>query len=133
MQNIQLYNFTELLALVISVLIGTGAYLGFVVLKKNQRANGKFIFWVLIINLFVTYLFSEALKIFKWGEYRTLILPLVAYAGQYLMDWLDKRYLRIFDAGAGKIGLNINKDNNNNEELNELPVEQENIENNEEL
>jgi len=124
MQNFQINDMNEIIALIVSVLIGTGAYLGFVILKKNQKANGKLIFWVLLINLFVTYLVSEALKIFKWGEYRTLILPLVAYAGQYFTDWLDKRYLKIFDSGAGKMGLDLN---NNNEE----DVEPEEIENKE--
>ena len=59
-----------------------------------------------------------AIKIFKFGEYRTIILPFVAYAGQYIMEWFDKRYLKIFDKGANKIGidLNENKQQNDNDE-----------------
>lgn len=113
MQNFQIKDMNEIIALIVSVLIGTGAYLGFVILKKNQKASFKMI-WILVINLFVTYLVSEALKIFKWGEYRTLILPPVAYAGQYLTDWFDKRYPKIFDSGVNKMGLDL--DNNNVEE-----------------
>lgn len=109
MQNITLYSWNEIIALVTSVIMGTGAYLGFIVLKKQQKVSTKFIFWVFVINLFVTYIVSELLKVMKWGEYRTLVLPLVAYAGQYFMEWFDRRYLKIFDSGLKKAGLDINK------------------------
>ena len=111
-------NIGEIIALCVSVLIGTGAYLGFIILNKNQKANFKFVLLTLMINLFVTYIVSEAIKIFKFGEYRTIILPLVAYAGQYIMEWFDKRYLKIFDKCANKIGidLNENKQQNDNDE-----------------
>ena len=111
-------NIGEIIALCVSVLIGTGAYLGFIILNKKQKANFKFVLLTLMINLFVTYIVSEAIKIFKFGEYRTIILPFVAYAGQYIMEWFDKRYLKIFDKGANKIGidLNENKQQNDNDE-----------------
>lgn len=117
MQDLKPYDTNEILALIISVLIGTGAYLGFIMIRKNQNINIKLIIGVLAINLFVTYLFSGVLKIFKWGEYRIIILPFVAYAGQYLTDWFDKKYPKIFDAGLKKTtGLDI-EDKQNNEEV----------------
>lgn len=121
MDNITLYSVNEVVALVTAVAIGTGAYVGFVVLKKQQKLSISFIIWVLLINLFVTYLASELLKILKWGEYRALALPVVAYIGQYLMEWFDKRYLKIFDSGIKKAGLDLNKnsdetDSENNSE-----------------
>ena len=108
-------NIGEIIALCVSVLIGTGAYLGFIILNKNQKANLKFVLLILMINLFVTYIVSEAIKIFKFGEYRTIILPFVAYAGQYIMEWFDKRYLNIFDKGANKIGIDLNKNKQQND------------------
>lgn len=57
------------------------------------------------MNLFVTFVASEAMKLWNFGIYRTIFLPLIAYAGQYLMEWFDKRYLKIFDSGASKIGI----------------------------
>ena len=102
MQNIVTYNLNEIVALIISVLIGTGAYLGFIMIRKNQDISIKLILGILAINLFITYIFSGVLRIFKWGEYRIVILPLVAYGGQYLADWFDKRYPNIFDAGFKK-------------------------------
>lgn len=125
MQQITVYNINEITALITAVLIGTGGYIGFVVVRKKKEINFKFIFWVLMINLFVTYLFSELLKVMNWGVYRTLVLPLVAYAGQYLIDWFDKRYLKIFDAGASKAGLNINNNTDENHEPQEINDNQE--------
>lgn len=110
------YNIGELVALLVSVLIGTGAYLGFIILNKNQKVNLKFVFLILMINLFVTYIVSEAIKIFKFGEYRTIILPFVAYAGQYIIEWFDKRYLKIFDKSVSKVGIDLNDNDNNNEQ-----------------
>ena len=120
MDNITLYSVNEVIALVTSVLIGTGAYIGFVVLKKQQKLSFSFIFYVLLINLFVTYLASELLKILKWGEYRTLALPVMAYIGQYVMEWFDKRYLKIFDSGIKKAGLDINNKDDEQEEDNHM-------------
>ena len=108
-------NIGEIIALCVSVLIGTGAYLGFIILNKNQKANFKFVLLILMINLFVTYIVSEAIKVFKFGEYRTIILPFVAYASQYIMEWFDKRYLKIFDKGANKIGIDLNENKQQND------------------
>lgn len=116
MEILKSYDIGELVALLVSVLIGTGAYLGFIILNKNQKVNVKFVFLILIINLFVTYIVSEAIKIIKFGEYRTIILPFVAYAGQYIMEWFDKRYLKIFDKGVGKVGIDLDDKKQNNDE-----------------
>ena len=75
--------------------------------------------WILLINCFVTFLCSEVLKLWDWGAYRTVFLPAIAYAGQYIMDWFDKRNMKIFDAALGKIDLNIKDENDyghNNQE-----------------
>ena len=109
MQDIITYDVNEIIALIISVLIGTGAYLGFIMIRKNQSISIKLVLGILAINLFITYIFSGALRIFKWGEYRIVILPLVAYGGQYLADWFDKKYPKIFDAGFKKVaGVDLN-------------------------
>ena len=106
----------ERASLLSAVLLGSGAYVAFVVLQKRHNLTVKFVVLVLFINLFVTYLFSELLKVFKWGAYKDLILPLVSYGGQNLVDWFDKRYMKLLDAGAKKVGLNIDTDDmeNNN-------------------
>lgn len=120
MQNIITYNINEIIALVTAVLIGTGAYIGFMILKKKRDLSFAFVASVLIINLFVTHIFSEVLKATKMGEYRTIVLPAIAYLGQYLMEWVDKRYLKIFDAGAKKVGLNLDTT-----DIEEIPLEDE--------
>ena len=106
----------ERASLLSAVLIGSGAYVAFVVLQKRHILTVKFVVLVLFINLFVTYLSSGLLKVFKWGAYKDLILPLVSYAGQNLVYWFDKRYMKLLDAGAKKVGLNIDTDDmeNNN-------------------
>ena len=50
MEILKLYSVGELVALLISVLIGTGAYIGFIILNKNKKANVKLVFLILIIN-----------------------------------------------------------------------------------
>lgn len=70
---------------------------------------------VLLINLCLTYVASELLKAFNWSEWRNPSLPMVAFAGQYLTDWMDKRYLKIFDTAAKRAGIKIDdKDESNN-------------------
>ena len=68
------------------------------------------------MNLFVTFVASEAMKLWNFGSYRTVFLPLIAYPGQYLMEWFDKRYLKIFDKGASKVGIDLNDNKQNNDE-----------------
>lgn len=102
----------ELIALLISVTMGTGAYIGFQIIKKQQKISMVFIFCIITINVFVTYVASEILKTLKMGEYRSLTLPVVAYIGQYLMEWFDKRHLKLFDKGAEKLGIDLKNDEN---------------------
>lgn len=107
MQNTLVYDINEIFALVIAVIMGTGAYIGFMVLKKQKKISISFVLVVIFINLFVTYIASGILKKTSMGEYRTILLPVIAYLGQYVMEWVDKRFLKIFDAGAKKLGLNL--------------------------
>ena len=107
MQNTLVYDINEIFALVIAVIMGTGAYIGFMVLKKQKKLSISFVLVVIFINLFVTYIASGILKKTSMGEYRTILLPVIAYLGQYVMEWVDKRFLKIFDAGAKKLGLDL--------------------------
>ena len=107
MQNIILYDWTEIFALVISVAMGTGTYLGFIKLNRGKKVKLSSVGLVLIMNLTVTYVASEILKKTSLGEYRTISLPIIAYLGQYFLEWLDKTYPRIFNAGAKKLGVDI--------------------------
>ena len=67
MQNIILYDWTEIFALVISVM-GTGTYLGFMKLNRGQKVKLSSVGLVLIMNLTVTYVASEILKKNKYGR-----------------------------------------------------------------
>lgn len=107
MQNIILYDWSEIFALVISVVMGTGTYLGFMKLNRGKQIKLSTVGLVLIMNLTVTYVVSEILKKTSLGEYRTISLPIIAYLGQYFLEWLDKTYPRIFNAGAKKLGVDI--------------------------
>ncbi|WP_284460770.1 hypothetical protein [Chryseobacterium sp.] len=116
MENTTAYNISEYLALIFSVLIGSGAYISFVYIKNKQKISAAYIIAVLLINLCLTYVASELLKALNWNEWRSPSLPVVAFAGQYLTDWFDKRYLKIFDTASKRAGINIeeNKDESNN-------------------
>lgn len=107
MQNIILYDWSEIFALVISVVMGTGTYLGFMKLNRGKQIKLSTVGLVLIMNLTVTYVVSGILKKTSLGEYRTISLPIIAYLGQYFLEWLDKTYPRIFNAGAKKLGVDI--------------------------
>lgn len=119
MEHLTTYNIKEIAALVFSVLIGSGAYVGFVALKRQQNLSVKYVVLVILINLFVTYVGSEILKIFNWGMYRAPALPMVAFGGQYLTDWFDKRYLKIFDSASKKAGLNLKESEDEKEDNNQ--------------
>ncbi|MCE4064365.1 hypothetical protein LXM63_04610 [Chryseobacterium gleum] len=116
MENLN-YNISEIIALVMSVLIGSGAYISFVYIKNKQKISVAYVMSVLLINLCLTYVASELLKAFNWSEWRNPSLPMVAFAGQYLTDWMDKRYLKIFDTAAKRAGIKIDdKDESNNKD-----------------
>ena len=114
MQDIQLPTLNETIAIIISVLLGTGAYLGYMIIRKHKRIKVTTMGWILLINCFVTALCSEVLKLWNWGGYRTVFLPGIAYAGQYILDWFDKRNGKILDSAAGKVGINVKDDDNEN-------------------
>lgn len=107
MQDILNYNWNEIFALIVAVVMGSGAYIVFVWKKNKETVNLKLIIIVLVINLFFTNLGAEVLKKFGWGEHRTIVLPIIAYFGQYFADWVDKTYPKLFNAGARKMGLDI--------------------------
>ncbi|AZB01299.1 hypothetical protein EG359_17495 [Chryseobacterium joostei] len=112
MENIN-YNISEILAVIFSVLIGSGAYISFVYIKNKQNISASYIIAVLLINLCLTYVASELLKAFNWSQWRSPSLPMVAFAGQYLTDWLDKRYFKIFDTAAKRAGIKLDDDEPN--------------------
>ena len=122
MQKIIVYDINEIFALIIAVIMGTGAYIGFMVLKKQKKVSISFIIIVLFINTLVTYVASGILKKTSMGEYRTIVLPIIAYLGQYVMEWVDKRFLKLFDAGAKKMGLNLD---NTDDELEQNNIQDE--------
>lgn len=107
MQDFTLYTWNEIVALIIAVVMGTGAYIGVIAKKKKEKITLWYIVSVFFTNLFLTSLASEALKLWNMGIYRSVVLPLVALLGQYIMDYIDRRYLKIFDAGLSKAGLKI--------------------------
>ena len=115
MHDLTLPTLNEVIAMIISVILGTSAYLGFMITYKKMEIVKWKVLLVFIMNLFVTFVASEAMKLWNFGSYRTVFLPLIAYAGQYLMEWFDKRYLKIFDSGAGKIGIDTHDKINDNE------------------
>lgn len=112
MENIN-YNISEILAVIFSVLIGSGAYISFVYIKNKQKISTAYVIAVLLINLCLTYVASELLKAFNWSQWRSPSLPMVAFAGQYLTDWLDKRYFKIFDTAAKRAGIKLDDDEPN--------------------
>ena len=122
MQKIIAYDINEIFALIIAVIMGTGAYIGFMVLKKQKKVSISFIIIVLFINTLVTYVASGILKKTSLGEYRTIVLPIIAYLGQYFMEWVDKRFLKLFDAGAKKVGLPLD---NTDDELEQNNIQDE--------
>ena len=126
MQNLILYDWAEIFALVISVVMGTGTYLGFMKLNRGQKVKLSSVGLVLIMNLTVTYVASEILKKTSLGEYRTISLPIIAYLGQYFLEWLDKTYPKIFNAGAKKLGIDIESTDTDIEQENNNLDEKEN-------
>lgn len=108
------YNIIEYIVLIFSVLIGSGAYISFVFIKNKQKIGFKYIIAVLLINLCFTYIASGILMVFKWGEWKSPALPMVAFGGQYLTDWIDKNYLKILNTAAKKAGVDVNNNQNDN-------------------
>lgn len=105
MQDLQLPTINEVIAVIISVILGTSAYLGYLVVYKKEKLNKVVVILVFMINCFVVFVASEAMKVWNLGSYRTVFLPIIAYVGQYLAQWFDKKNDKVFDAVAGKIGI----------------------------
>ena len=87
---------------------------------------------VLLVNTIFTWVASEILRFNGWGELRGIVLILVAFTGQWIVDYIDRRYLKLGDAAIKKVtGIDLNKDNEyeqqeeyiENEELVETPEE----------
>lgn len=117
MENYIPYSLNGWVALLASVFVGSGAYIMFVAEKRGQNLRWTFVFMVFFVNSFITWTVAEILKFKNWGEYRGFSLPLVAFFGQYFLDWVDKRYLKIGDAGFKKVtGINLNTNKNETEE-----------------
>ena len=117
------YNLSEYIALLFSVLIGSGAFISFVYKENLRKISIAYIVAVLLINLCLTYIADGVLRNLNWGEWRTPILPFVAFAGQYLADWFHKRNPKLFDFAAKKAGVDLN--NNQNDSNNENTPENE--------
>ena len=67
---------------------------------------------VLLVNTIFTWIASEILRFKGWGEMRGIVLIAVAFTGQWIVDYIDKRYLKIGDATIKKVtGVDINKNN----------------------
>ena len=132
MENITPYNIYEWIALVASIIVGSSAYMFFIAEKKNQHLRWRFVMMVLLVNTIFTWVASEILRFKGWGELRGIVLILVAFTGQWIVDYIDRRYLKLGDAAIKKVtGMDLNKNNEyeqqeeyiENEELVETPEE----------
>ena len=104
MENYTLY---EVLAMITALIIGTGAYVAFVYQKRLAKVTFSFIISTLFINALFVWVLENVLRSFDMGKFRTWALPLVAFMGQYLIDWINTSYPKIFNAAARKAGLDL--------------------------
>ena len=112
MENITPYNIYEWIALIASIIVGSSAYIFFIVEKKNQHLKPRYVVMVLLVNTIFTWIASEILRHKGWGEVRGIVLIAVAFTGQWIVDYIDKRYLKIGDAAIKKVtGMDLNKNN----------------------
>ena len=125
MENITPYNISEFLAILFSVLIGSGAYISFVYIKNKVKVSLPYVVAVVLINFCLTYVASGLLKVSNWGKWSAPALTMVAFAGQYIADWIDKRYLKIFDTASKKAGFNLNNEKDDKDENNNTTKEDE--------
>ena len=111
MENITPYNIYEWIALVASIIVGSSAYMSFIAEKKNQHLRTRFVMMVLLVNTIFTWIASEILRYKSWGEMRGIVLIAVAFTGQWIVDYIDRRYLKLGDAAVKKVtGIDLNKD-----------------------
>ena len=112
MENISPYNIYEWIALIASIIVGSSAYMFFIAEKKNQHLRSRYVVMVLLVNTIFTWIASEILRYKGWGEMRGIVLIAVAFTGQWIVDYIDKRYLKLGDAAIKKVtGVDINKNN----------------------
>ena len=112
MENITPYSFYEWTALVASIIVGSSAYMFFIAEKKNQHLRRRYVIMVLLVNTNLTWIASEILRYYGWGEMRGIVLVAVAFTGQWIVDYIDKRYLKLGDAALKKVtGIDFNKNN----------------------
>ena len=134
MENITSYNIYEWIALVASIIVGSSAYMFFIAEKKNQHLRFRYVVMVLLVNTIFTWIASEILRYKGWGEMRGIVLIAVAFTGQWIVDYVDKRYLKLGDAAIKKVtGVDLNKNNEHeqeedyeNKELVDKPEEEDN-------
>lgn len=112
MENITPYNIYEWIALIASIIVGSSAYMFFIAEKKNQHLRTRYVIMVLLVNTIFTWIASEILRYKGWGEMRGVVLIAVAFTGQWIVDYIDKRYLKLGDAAIKKVtGVDLNKNN----------------------
>ena len=112
MENITPYSIYEWTALVASIIVGSSAYMFFIAEKKNQHLRFRYVMMVLLVNTTLTWIASEILRYYGWGEIRGIILVSVAFTGQWIVDYINKRYLKLGDAALKKVtGIDLNKNN----------------------
>ena len=110
MENITPYNIYEWIALIASIIVGSSAYMFFIAEKKNQHLRTRYVMMVLLVNTIFTWIASEILRHKGWGEVRGIVLIAVAFTGQWIVDYIDKRYLKLGDAAVKKVtGIDLNK------------------------
>ena len=112
MENITPYNIYEWIALIASIIVGSSAYMFFIAEKKNQHLRTRYVMMVLLVNTIFTWIASEILRHKGWGEVRGIVLIAVAFTGQWIVDYIDNRYLKLGDAAVKKVtGIDLNKNN----------------------
>ena len=129
MENITPYSIYEWTALVASIIVGSSAYMFFIAEKKNQHLRARYVTMVLLVNTTLTWIASEILRYYGWGEIRGIVLVSVAFTGQWIVDYINKRYLKLGDAAIKKVtGIDLNKNNEyeQQKEYNENPEEEDN-------
>ena len=135
MENITPYSIYEWTALIASIIVGSSAYIFFIAEKKNQHLRHRYVIMVLLVNTTLTWIASEILRYYGWGELRGIVLVSVAFTGQWIVDYINKRYLKLGDAALKKVtGIDLNKNNDyeqqeeyfENKELVDKPEEKNN-------
>ena len=112
MENITPYNIYEWIALIASIIVGSSAYMFFIAEKKHKHLRRSFVMMVLLVNTIFTWIASEILRYKGWGEMRGIVLIAVSFTGQWIVEYIDKRYLKIGDVAVKKVtGIDLNKNN----------------------